>query len=112
MEHGPNQDDECSPKQIQLTNFPFKHCVVTNFISGEEFLTDLCDELRDLNYTQQNSDLFQFHQSDAFDSIDLPHVSAVKNLLYQEMQKWLTGVTNEPLTDKCDTFCSRYEHTG
>jgi hypothetical protein len=85
---------------------------VNDFITGDEFLADLGNELSDLNYTHQNSDLFQFHQSDAFDSIELPHIAAVKKLLYKDMHQWLKQVTKEPLTDQCDTFSSRYEYTG
>jgi hypothetical protein len=105
-------EDSSASKKIQLSNFPFKHCIVNDFITGDEFLADLGNELSDLNYTHQNSDLFQFHQSDAFDGIDLPHVSAVKKLLYKDMHQWLKQVTKEPLTDQCDTFSSRYEYTG
>ena len=85
---------------------------MNDFITGDEFLADLGNELSDLNYTHQNSDLFQFHQSDAFDGIELPHVAAVKKLLYKDMHQWLKQVTKEPLTDQCDTFSSRYEYTG
>lgn len=109
---GEDRTKDSLPKQIQLSNFPFKHCIVNDFITGDEFLADLGNELRDLNYTHQNSDLFQFHQSDAFDSIELPHVAAVKTLLYKDMHQWLKQVTNHPLTDQCDTFSSRYEYTG
>jgi hypothetical protein len=102
-EDSSQKDEDCSAsKKIQLSNFPFKHCVVNDFITGDEFLADLGNELSDLNYTHQNSDLFQFHQSDAFDGIDLPHVAAVKKLLYKDMHQWLKQVTKEPL----------YEYTG
>ncbi|XP_065350440.1 prolyl 3-hydroxylase OGFOD1 [Cloeon dipterum] len=99
------------PSKIKLSNFPFKHCLVEDFIQGENFLNDLKYELSDLNYTLKNNDLFQFHQSEAFDNVELSHVAALKKILYHNLRQWLVEVTKLPLTDRCDTFCSRYEHT-
>ncbi|XP_059489454.1 prolyl 3-hydroxylase OGFOD1 isoform X2 [Neocloeon triangulifer] len=106
------KDNDCEANpQIRLFNSPFKHCVVDNFVDGENFLSDLKYELSDLNYTLKNNDLFQFHQSDAFDLVELPHVAAFKQVLYEDVRQWLVEVTKLPLTNRCDTFCSRYEHT-
>ncbi|KAL5015666.1 hypothetical protein ScPMuIL_005255 [Solemya velum] len=77
-----------------------------NFLSGEQFLADLQDELLDVTYVEKNNDLYKFHQT-----IKSPCIKSLCKLMHTEIREWLSDVTGIELDDRVDTFAARYEYT-
>nr|KAG5685331.1 hypothetical protein BaRGS_003222 [Batillaria attramentaria] len=75
---------------------PFRHVRLPNFISDREFVADLITELQSLDMQDKNNDLYKFKQVQVFQEQLLP---------------WLRDVTESPLNDKVDLFCSQYDYT-
>ena len=45
-----------------LNLFPFRHCIIPNFIEDENFLQNLKVELLELQFQRKSNDLYQFFQ--------------------------------------------------
>ena len=47
---------------IQGFKRPFFHCMLSNLVQNEDFISRLQEEILDLNFVQKNNDLYKFHQ--------------------------------------------------
>ena len=97
---------------IEIVTEPFKCGVVNNFIKDEEFLKRLKKEIvEEVEFPENNNDLFRFHQSDDFDSVDLPHVKSLRTCFLTEVKEFLKDITQIDLYDDVvDLTASKYEY--
>ena len=47
---------------VLLDTFPFKHCVMRNFVNDEDYLKHLKDDLLELEFSEKSNDLYKFFQ--------------------------------------------------
>jgi hypothetical protein len=45
-----------------LHTYPFKHCIIRNFVKDEEYLKHLKEELLELQFKEKSNDLYKFYQ--------------------------------------------------
>lgn len=91
---------------------PFKCCFIPNFISDEEFLKSLEQDLLKLKFFEKSNDLYKFHQSDDLKKSSKLSISSLRNTLYNDFRRWLHEITGfVDLTDQVDMSCAKYEHT-
>ncbi|XP_041359962.1 prolyl 3-hydroxylase OGFOD1-like [Gigantopelta aegis] len=101
-------EDKCGPV---LSQEPFCHITIPQFIQDVHFLKQLEGELSSLSYVEKNNDLYKFHQSCDLKNINLPHIKALNELLQGEFHSWLSDVTGIPLSENVNIFCSKYKYT-
>ncbi|XP_013787947.1 prolyl 3-hydroxylase OGFOD1-like isoform X2 [Limulus polyphemus] len=92
---------------------PFRCCVLPNFIKddSETFLEALKNELVELKFTEKNNDLYKFHQSGDLKEIETPCIMVLKKLLSENTLEWVKEVTDIPLNNSINIFCSKYQYT-
>ncbi|XP_076338734.1 prolyl 3-hydroxylase sud1 isoform X2 [Tachypleus tridentatus] len=92
---------------------PFRCCVLPNFIKddSETFLEALKNELLELKFIEKNNDLYKFHQSGDLKEIEMPCITVLKKLLSENILEWMKEVTDIPLNNLVNMFCSKYQYT-
>ncbi|RUS77524.1 hypothetical protein EGW08_014708 [Elysia chlorotica] len=95
---------------VKLCHVPFRHCILPNFITSQDYVNDLESALLDLPLRDKNNDLYKFSQSR-----DLNHSKSSMIASFRAMcevvRGFLSGVTEIPLNSKIDLFCSQYKYT-
>ncbi|GFU53127.1 prolyl 3-hydroxylase OGFOD1 [Trichonephila clavipes] len=95
----------------KIINEPFTCCALPNFIQSDDFMEELKKEIEDLEVELKLSDLYQFKQSTDLSTFRTPYISDLRNLIYGKFLEWMKTITNIPLTDHVDMFCSCYTYT-
>nr|KAG5690020.1 hypothetical protein BaRGS_013370 [Batillaria attramentaria] len=90
---------------------PFRHVRLPNFISDREFVADLITELQSLDMQDKNNDLYKFKQSIELKHVNSPCIKSLRQVFQEQLLPWLRDVTESPLNDKVDLFCSQYDYT-
>ncbi|XP_062997589.1 prolyl 3-hydroxylase OGFOD1 [Elgaria multicarinata webbii] len=96
---------------IVLDPVPFHHCIIPNFIQNEGFLEGLQKELLSLDFHEKCNDLYKFKQSDDLKKRGEPHIAALRKVLFEEFQAWLSEVAQVELESTVDLSCAKYEYT-
>ena len=47
---------------VSLHMYPFKHCIIRNFVEDQDYLKHLKDELLELQFSEKSNDLYKFYQ--------------------------------------------------
>ena len=55
--------------------------------------------IREVEFSENNNDLFRFHQSDDFDSVYLPHFKSLHTCFLNENNQFLSYVIQIDLND-------------
>eukprot|EP00794_Sanderia_malayensis_P007942 gene7942-8797_t len=97
--------------QIQLIDSPFHCCVVNNFISDDNFLQQLKDDLLSLKFNEKSNDLYKFEQSDHLKKAKAGSVQTLQHILYNDFSAWLKDVTGIEFTQAMDFSCAKYNYT-
>ncbi|GFY57993.1 prolyl 3-hydroxylase OGFOD1 [Trichonephila inaurata madagascariensis] len=95
----------------KIINEPFTCCALPNFIQSDDFMEELKKEIEDLEVELKLSDLYQFKQSKDLSTFRTPYITNLRNLIYGKFLEWMKTITNIPLTDQVDMFCSCYTYT-
>ncbi|XP_005095916.1 prolyl 3-hydroxylase OGFOD1 [Aplysia californica] len=95
---------------VKLSCEPFRHCVLPNFISKPEYVTDLESALLALPLRDKNNDLYKFSQSRDLNHSKSSTISTFRTIC-ESVRNFLTDVTGIPLNSKIDLFCSQYKYT-
>ncbi|KAM8947697.1 prolyl 3-hydroxylase OGFOD1 [Pelodytes ibericus] len=96
---------------VILDSVPFPHCVIQPFIESSEFLDGLKEELLQLNFNQKSNDLYKFRQSEDLKRRKEPHITALRQVLFEDFRLWLSEVTNVKLEKTVDMSCAQYDYT-
>ncbi|XP_033013161.1 prolyl 3-hydroxylase OGFOD1 isoform X1 [Lacerta agilis] len=96
---------------IVLDPVPFHHCVIPNFFQNEDFSEGLQKELLSLDFHEKCNDLYKFKQSDDLKNRGGPYIAALRKVLFEEFQSWLSDVTQVELEPTIDLSCAKYEYT-
>ncbi|KAM4722019.1 prolyl 3-hydroxylase OGFOD1 [Rhinophrynus dorsalis] len=96
---------------VVLDAVPFPHGVIRPFIQGSRFLEELKEELLNLNFHPKSNDLYKFQQSEDLKSRKEPHISALRQLLFEDFRQWLSEITNVELEKTVDLSCAQYDYT-
>ncbi|XP_048763594.2 prolyl 3-hydroxylase OGFOD1-like isoform X2 [Ostrea edulis] len=104
--------DICDVGDIQAYKKPFFHCVMSNLVQSKEFIENLQDEILDLSFVEKNNDLYKFHQStEDLKITKLPYLSALRDVIYDDIRGLIMEVTAVDLTTQVDMSCAIYKHT-
>ncbi|XP_061737449.1 prolyl 3-hydroxylase OGFOD1 [Nerophis ophidion] len=106
-----NQKSQYTHGDLELDRQPFRHCVIKNFICGENFLKNLQRELLTLNFHTKSNDLYKFKQSDDLRKRTEPHISGIRSALFGQFRLWLEEVLGVKLEPTVDISCAKYEYT-
>lgn len=104
-----NSDSEGQP-EVTLGPKPFRHCVLSNFITKDTLTQDLETDLLALSMKDKNNDLYKFSQSRDLNCSKSSNVSTFRSLC-QGILPFIADVTGIPLNSKIDLFCSQYKYT-
>ncbi|XP_061181742.1 prolyl 3-hydroxylase OGFOD1-like [Saccostrea echinata] len=97
---------------VQACKSPFFHCVLSKLVQNENFVESLMDEVLDLNFVEKNNDLYKFHQStEDLKTTKLPYISALREVIYNDVREWIMKVTGIELTTQVDMSCAMYRYT-
>ncbi|XP_063293375.1 prolyl 3-hydroxylase OGFOD1 [Pelobates fuscus] len=96
---------------ITLSSAPFPHCVIHPVIQSLEFLDGLKEELLGLNFNEKSNDLYKFKQSDDLKRRKEPHISALRQVLFEDFREWLSDITGVKLEKTVDMSCAQYDYT-
>jgi hypothetical protein len=47
---------------VSMHMYPFKHCIIRNFVQDDNYLEHLKEELFQLQFTEKSNDLYKFNQ--------------------------------------------------
>ncbi|GFO40769.1 2-oxoglutarate and iron-dependent oxygenase domain-containing 1 [Plakobranchus ocellatus] len=95
---------------VRLSHFPFRHCILPNFITNHNYVDDLESALLDLPLRDKNNDLYKFSQSRDLNYSKSSMISSFKSMC-EIVRGFLTTITDIPLNSKIDLFCSQYKYT-
>ncbi|XP_069822069.1 prolyl 3-hydroxylase OGFOD1 [Dendropsophus ebraccatus] len=96
---------------VVLDSVPFQHCIISSFIENTKFLDGLKEELLALRFHEKSNDLYKFQQSEDLKSRKEPHISALRNVLFEDFRQWLSEVTSVELETTVDISCAQYNYT-
>ncbi|GFR75542.1 2-oxoglutarate and iron-dependent oxygenase domain-containing protein 1 [Elysia marginata] len=95
---------------VKLCHVPFRHCILPNFITSQDYLNDLESALLDLPLRDKNNDLYKFSQSRDLNHSKSSTISSFRAMC-ELFREFLATVTGIPLNSKIDFFCSQYKYT-
>ena len=107
----PTYGDENEDTTIRFYNKPFPCCVIPNFISNEDYVSDLKSELLNLEFHEKSNDLYKFSQSDDLKKSKSKLVKNMNKILYTDFLSWLRQVTGIDFNDTMDMSCAKYQYT-
>uniref|UniRef100_A0A8C5PS26 Prolyl 3-hydroxylase OGFOD1 n=1 Tax=Leptobrachium leishanense TaxID=445787 RepID=A0A8C5PS26_9ANUR len=96
---------------VTLDSVPFPHCVIQPFVQTSDFLDRLKEELLSLRFNQKSNDLYKFQQSEDLKKRKEPHISALRQVLFEDFREWLSDVTGVKLEKTVDMSCAQYNYT-
>ncbi|CAB3984871.1 prolyl 3-hydroxylase OGFOD1, partial [Paramuricea clavata] len=97
---------------VSLHTYPFKHCIIRNFVKDEEYLKHLKEELLELQFKEKSNDLYKFYQSNDLKTSRKETISKLRKLLYKDCLDWMKTVTNIILDENAiDMSCAKYTNT-
>ena len=98
-------------------NKPFPHLSIRNFVDSD-YLTQVLDEIKILDFNEKNNDLYYFSQSNDLKTITTPLISKLREVLYsKEMCKIMAEISDIELfgldnESKPDLFAAVYNDTN
>ena len=99
-------------ENIKVITNPFKCVVVENFITNQEFLTELKLECEYLKFNQKNNDLYKFKQSPALTNNSGNQIHKLRMKLLEQMRPWIQELLHLELeSENLDLFCAMYRHS-
>ncbi|KAJ9579320.1 hypothetical protein L9F63_024571 [Diploptera punctata] len=104
-------DEPLNTDDVTVSSYPFRHCVIRNFIQDKEYLKCLKEEVCGFQFSRKHNDLYQYYQSADFSTIDKTYVNKMKRFLKEECRAFLQSVTGIVLNKKISSACSSYSFT-
>lgn len=98
-------------KNVELLNDPFKLCIVNNFIENVDLLSNLREEMYELDWNNRNMDLYEFYQSkDLKYLLNYKYLQLIYTFLKTNVIKWVSELCHIEFSDISAT-CSLYNNT-
>lgn len=94
-------------KNVELMNDPFQAAVVNNFLSDENLIERLVEEMESIEWTKKQMDLYEFYQSTDLVNIKSPNISSFYNFITNDMKIWMEQLTGMKF-QKVSVSCSMY----
>jgi len=107
-----NRLDQSISDDTQLIRKPFKLMRFNNFIGDEQFLTELKQELNQLDFIAKNNDLYRLRQSIDLNNITNGSIGQLCRLFHNNIKPFIEKLTNISLNDNIALTVSKYEQNG
>ncbi|XP_014212062.1 prolyl 3-hydroxylase sudestada1 [Copidosoma floridanum] len=95
-------------ENLEVIAKPFRVCRIFNFLNDNKFIQELKAELKQMNTSKANMDLYQFKQTGDFVSMDSPCVKALRDTFLTELSQWMQNNTKIELSNKLSMSSSWY----
>ncbi|VDN05176.1 unnamed protein product [Thelazia callipaeda] len=93
---------------------PFPYFSLPNFLTNQQFVTNLRQELEQVQYNRRENDLFSLYQTDDlknFDRDKFPLLTRFRELFCTDVLQWLRNISSVNLTDDVAITSSKYCYT-
>lgn len=110
-----SEQEQCkymSSDSIRLYNWPFKLCIMSQFLQDSSLTEQMVDEMSQMEWHRKQMDLYEFHQTTDLANVQAstkPALSSFYNMLTNEMLPWMKEITGLPLT-RISASCSMYNY--
>ncbi|XP_030764497.1 prolyl 3-hydroxylase OGFOD1 isoform X2 [Sitophilus oryzae] len=105
-----NKNSNFSDNGFEIICYPFKVCVVKNFIENGKFLDKLRQDIYDLKFHLRTMDLYEFFQSRDLQYLSGDRITAIYDLLRKDVLNWVSSITGYNLSHISATI-SLYTNT-
>ncbi|XP_063977966.1 prolyl 3-hydroxylase OGFOD1-like [Diachasmimorpha longicaudata] len=99
-----------APNLEVITN-PFRVCKISNFLSSQDYLGELIDELLYLETTRPETDLYSFEQTEDLANVDTGKIAQLHELFRNELRHWMQTNTGIELNTKISMSSTAYSDT-
>ncbi|XP_017887076.1 prolyl 3-hydroxylase OGFOD1 [Ceratina calcarata] len=96
---------------LEIISKPFRVCRISNFISSEEVMEEIKNDLLDIRTRRNSIDLYQFEQTDDFASFDAENIKLLYDAFQTDFATWLEENTKIELNKMIDMSSSSYYDT-
>lgn len=97
---------------VRIFKTPFTCTVIDKLVEGDEFLGSFRSELEELDFVEQNNDLFKFRQSGELSKSEMPFVSNFREMLLHQLRPWIQKATGIALEESVDLFLCKVQSRG
>ena len=106
----------CNLKETKMNNLeiitkPFRICKITNFLSNEEFMDEIKNELLDVKSRRNSIDLYQFEQTNDLVNVDGENLKLLYKTFQTDLALWIERNTKIELNKTITMSSSCYYDT-
>lgn len=106
-----HKSKEIRNNTLEVIAKPFRVCRISNFLSNEEFMDDIKNELLDVKSRRNSIDLYQFEQTSDLANVDTKNLKLLYETFQSDLATWMEKTTHIPLNKKLSMSSSCYSDT-
>ncbi|XP_053978545.1 prolyl 3-hydroxylase OGFOD1 [Hylaeus volcanicus] len=96
---------------LEIISKPFRICKISNFLSNEEFMDEIKNELLDVKSRRNSIDLYQFEQTSDLANIDTKNLKLLYKTFQTDLAIWMERNTKIELNNKISMSSACYSDT-
>lgn len=109
-EHWCNLSD-IKKNNLEIISKPFRICKISNFLSSEEFMDEIKNELLDVKSRRNSIDLYQFEQTNDLVNVDAENLKLLHKTFQTDLALWMEKNTKIQLNKTLSMSSSCYYDT-
>ncbi|XP_078032586.1 prolyl 3-hydroxylase sud1 [Augochlora pura] len=103
--------NEFKKDNLEVISKPFRICKISNFLSNEDFMEDIKNELLDVKSRRNIIDLYQFEQTSDLANVDTKNIKLLYETFQTDLASWLEHNTKIQLNKRISMSSSCYSDT-
>ncbi|XP_076241230.1 prolyl 3-hydroxylase sud1 [Calliopsis andreniformis] len=96
---------------LEVISKPFRVCKISNFLSNEDFMDEIKNELLDVKSRRNSIDLYQFEQTGDLANVDTKNLKLLYETFQTDLATWMERNTKIDLNKKISMSSSCYSDT-
>lgn len=96
---------------LEVVSKPFRICKISNFLSNEDFMDEIKNELLDVKSRRNSIDLYQFEQTSNLANVDTKNLKLLYETFQLDLASWMQKNTEIDLNKKISMSSSCYSDT-
>lgn len=96
---------------IEIITEPYRICKISNFLANDSFVSEIKEELKDIESSKNSMDLYQFEQTEDFANVKSKSIAKFYKYFQSDLVNWMKKNTGIELSGKISMSSASYSDT-